>query len=141
VHGELADGVAAVSDGYYMLTLPGMLPLSMNERERAHYRTRMKELDDIELEFARQATGLRIPPADGKRAVRVTIHKSKRSRRTDDPANRDSRAKSILDALVRTGLLVDDDDRHLDWLHVHEGERLDTKVTIVELWDVEWSVA
>ena len=114
------------------LTIP-VLPLSMNERERTHWAIRSRELAQITTAIHYLAAEQRIPKAKGRRSVLVTIHKSLRSRVTDDPANRDSRAKSILDAMVATGLLVDDDDTHLEWLGVVEGERLRAKQTVVTI--------
>lgn len=119
----------------WSLTLP-MIPDSMNVRERRHFRARSKELEQITTAIGTLASEQGIPHARGRRAVTVTIHKGKRSRVTDDPANRDSRAKSLLDAMVKLGLLVDDSDKWLDWGHVHEGERLDEKCTVIELRDV-----
>lgn len=117
-----------------MLTLP-LLPMSMNERERCSFWKRKKELDAITEQVAWRARKQRIPQAATRRGVRVTIHKSLRSRRTDDPANRDSRAKSVLDALVNVGVLRDDDDVWLDWHGVVEGERVKVKQTVIEVWD------
>lgn len=119
----------------WTITLP-MIPESMNARERSSFWVRKKELEQITTAIGTLASEQRIPAAQGRRAVRVTIHKGKRSRVTDDPANRDSRAKSLLDALVKLGLLVDDSDKWLDWHHVHEGERRDEKFTVIELEDV-----
>ena len=114
------------------LTLP-MLPASMNARERSSFWVRKKELEQITHAISVLAFEQKIPPALGRRVVKVTIHKSMRSRVTDDPANRDSRAKSILDAMVKTGLLIDDSDKWLEWRGVHEGERREAKQTIIEL--------
>lgn len=112
------------------------LPASMNERERTSHWTRRRELQEITDELGYLALAQKIPAATGRRSVRIIMHKSLRSRKRDDPANRDSRAKSILDALVKLGLLIDDDDRHLEWLGVHEGDRAQTKHTRVLLGDV-----
>ena len=119
----------------WTITLP-MIPESMNSRERSSFWARKKELEQITNAMEVLAIEAGIPSASGRRAVKVTIHKGKRSRVTDDPANRDSRAKSVLDAMVSLGLLVDDSDKWLDWEHVHEGERRDEKTTIIELRDV-----
>lgn len=113
-----------------------MLPMSMNQRERVSYWTRKRELDQTASALHYLAVEAGIPPATGRREVTVTIHKSMRSRRADDPANRDSRAKAPLDALVRCGLLVDDSDEWLAWGGVIEGEKrklVETVITIREL--------
>jgi hypothetical protein len=117
----------------WTLTLDGRLPASMNERERSSYWTRHRELQQITDELGWDARRQNIPTAAGKRWVRITLHKSTKSRKRDDPANRDSRAKSCLDALVKLGLLIDDDDSHLEWLGVHEGDRTPTKHTLIDL--------
>jgi len=119
----------------WTIELHGRLPASMNERERSSHWTRHRELQDITNEILLLAKASKIPNATGKRWVRITIHKGLRSRVTDDPANRDSRAKSILDAMVKAGLLNDDSDKWLEWRHVHEGERLPIKKTVIELGD------
>jgi hypothetical protein len=119
----------------WTLTMTGRLPDSMNVRERKSHWVRRRELQEITNELGYLALAAKIPVASGKRWVRITLHKSLRSRVTDDPANRDSRAKSVLDALVKLGLLIDDDDRHLLWLGVHEGEKRAVKATVIELGD------
>jgi Holliday junction resolvase RusA-like endonuclease len=121
----------------WTLTLDGRLPASMNERERTSHWIRRRELEEITTELGWQVRQQKIPAATGRRFVRVTLHKSLRSRRRDDPANRDSRAKSILDALVKLGVLVDDDDTHLIWVGVVEGEKRAHKQTVIEVGDAE----
>lgn len=107
----------------------------MNIRERSSHWKRRKELEEITVAIGAEAARQRIPAAQGRRSVRVTIHKGLRSRKRDDPANRDSRAKSPLDALVKLGLLQDDDDTHLMWRGVFEGERRVEKSTVIEIED------
>lgn len=121
--------------------MEGRLPASMNERERAHWATRSRELNDITRELGYLALEQGVPQATTRRFVRVTIHKSLRSRVTDDPANRDSRAKAVLDALVKLGYLRDDSDAWLDWGGVVEGERRHVKATIVTIRDMPIGVA
>lgn len=116
----------------WTLTLP-MLPAAMNVRERSSHWVRRKELEQITRAIEVLAGEAGIPNAEGRRRVDVTIHKGKRSRVRDDPANRDSRAKSLLDALVNLGLLVDDNDEWLEWGHVVEGERLPEKLTVIRI--------
>jgi len=121
----------------WLLTMMGRLPASMNERERTHWASKRRELQEITNELGMLGMAAKIPVAQGKRWVRITLHKSLRSRVTDDPANRDSRAKSCLDALVRLGYLKDDDDTHLLWMGVHEGERRKVKATIIEIGECQ----
>ena len=116
----------------WTITLP-MLPDSMNVRERSSHWVRRRELEQITTAIHYLAHEADIPPATDRRSVLVTIHQSMRSRVTDDPANRDSRAKSILDACVKTGLLVDDSERWLDWLGVVEGEKRAAKETVITI--------
>lgn len=124
----------------YSYTLP-MLPDSMNVRERKHWRTRSRELEQITTATKYLAFEAGIPPARTKRRVVVTIHKSTRSRVTDDPSNRDSRAKSVLDAMVHCGLLIDDSDKWLEWGGVKEGARMPQVCTVVTIQDVPEAVA
>lgn len=107
--------------------------MSMNQRERCSHWKRHRELGEITTELKYLAAAQKVPRAVSRRSVRVTIHKTTRSRVRDDPANRDSRAKSILDALTTLGLLIDDNDTHLDWQGVIEGERLPTLTTVVQI--------
>lgn len=115
--------------------MQGRLPMSMNERERAHYWRRHRELEQITTDLMWLAREQKIPPATTRRGVQVTIHKSTRSRVRDDPANRDSRAKAILDALTRLHLLKDDNDTWLDWHGVIEGDKHPIKHTVVTIWN------
>ncbi len=114
-----------------------MLPASMNARERSSFWARKKELDEITQVVDVLSRVAKIPVATSRRRVTITIHKSKRSRVRDDPANRDSRAKAPLDALVRLGLLVDDSEKWLDWGGVVEGEKRVEKETVIEIEDCE----
>lgn len=120
----------------WSMTLP-MLPMSLNKRERAHYWQRKKELAEVTEQLGWLAKEACVTPATGRRAVRITIHKSLRSRVTDDPANRDVRSKAVLDALVNLGFLLGDSDRELDWHGVHEGDRRKVECTVIDLWEVE----
>lgn len=110
------------------------IPLSMNQRERSHYMTRKKELDLITQEVALAKVAKRIPDAKLPRHVMVEIVKGPRSRKRDDPGNRDARAKSIYDALVNTNLLVDDDDEWMthDPVRESKGDRPHTIIRIME---------
>lgn len=73
-----------------------------------------------------------IPPATGKRRVAITLHGWLKGRLPD----RDGWDKLTLDALVRSGLLIDDGP---DWL---EGRmevryvRSENKLTVITLEDV-----
>lgn len=121
----------------WTLTLP-MLPMSMNQWGNAHWAVRKREADQITSAIGWLVKEQNIPPALGRRHVTVTIHKSLRSRVTDDPSNRDGRSKAVLDALKKTGCIIDDSDKWLDWRGVVEGEKrkqVETVITIRELDD------
>lgn len=120
----------------WRLVMQGRLPMSMNERERCSHWKRRSELLHITEELMWLAREQRVPRAVGRRSVQVVLHKSLRSRVTDDPANRDSRAKSVLDALTRLGLLVDDNDAWLVWRGVVEGDKRRVKCTEVVIGEV-----
>lgn len=107
--------------------------MSMNQRERTSHWTRHRELVELTTELKYLALEQKIPQATTRRSVKVTIHKTTRSRVRDDPANRDSRAKSILDALTTLGLLVDDNDQWLNWQGVEEGKRLPELATVITI--------
>lgn len=124
------------TDGPWTIELP-YLPLSMNRRERVSHWIRLRELKEITNEITVLARHQRIPKVTGRRRVEITIHKSLRSRVTDDPSNRDSRSKACLDAMVHAGLLKDDSDKWLEWGHVREGEREKTPRTVIVLRDCE----
>ena len=79
-----------------------------------------------------------VPKAVGRRSVEILIVKGKSSRRRDDPANRCGRSKSLLDALVKLGMLVDDDDVWLDYAPVKEiREKLDYGYTRIKLEETD----
>jgi len=120
----------------WVLTITGRIPMSMNQRERCSHWYRNRERAELTTLLKYLALAERVPQASGRRSVRVTIHKTMRSRVKDDPANRDSRAKSILDALTSLGLLVDDNEKWLDWRGVVEGERQKELATVVEIREV-----
>lgn len=117
----------------WTLTIHGRIPMSMNQRERCSYWKRHKELQQLTEDLKYLAAEQKIPRATTRRSVRVTIHKSMRSRVKDDPANRDSRAKSVLDALAKLGLLIDDNDTHLNWQGVTEGKREPIPATVITI--------
>ncbi len=121
----------------WTLTLDGWLPMSMNERERAHWSKRKKELRRIVAEFGWQQIQQRIRAARGPRRVAITVVKSKRSTRRDDPGNLHARAKSVLDALVFLRLLRDDDDANLQLAVVEQDEREAKPCVRVTLEDID----
>ena len=117
----------------WTIELPGVLPASMNVRERQSHWVRKKELDGLIVIIGALGKAMEIPPATGRRSVTITIHKTQRSRTLDDPANLPSRAKSVLDAMTRTGLLKDDNVEWLEWGGVVEGPKMERVMTVIEL--------
>lgn len=108
-------------------------PTSVNRLMNVHWALRNKmKIEDAETV---KLTGLSkdIKPAKGKRIVRVTIILSNRQKRTPDD---DNLRKSLLDALVKAGYLVDDSPK---WCEVLPFTFLrgPQKATIIELEDVE----
>lgn len=113
------------------------LPMSQNVRERKSHWARSAELKTITSEIGWLAKVAKIPTATTRRRVEITIHKTKRSRVLDDAANLPSRAKAPLDALVRLGLLLDDNAAGLEWAGVIEGEKRDTEQTVIRISDIK----
>lgn len=104
-----------------MVPLPGggwhaVVPLrcvpSANTTTREHWRARARRVDEIAtvLGMLRLADGRGIPPLPRAR-LRLALHF--RDRRRRDPQNYLGGAKQLVDALVRIGVLVDDDAEHL----------------------------
>ena len=135
----------------WTITLP-LLPISMNRRERVTWQTRHAERLRIEqfvwaLGNAARMPRLTVEVPNGRRTERrvlieqrraVSVHLVKPMRgQPDDPANRDSRAKSVLDALVRCGYLIDDSDPWLDWQGVTETRSTDGPATIITITESE----
>ncbi len=91
--------------------------------------TKLKRRDRIIIAEAAALAG--IPPATGKRAVRLTVVLSAGQRGADT----DAYWKSLLDALVRCGMLVDDSRQHVELLPV-EFARGESRRMFVELYDL-----
>ncbi len=125
----------------WMIELANTLPMSMNERERAHWRTRARELFNITDAITWLALAQRIPKATGPRSVRVEIVKGPNSHHRDDPGNLPARAKSILDALVSLDYLAGDNDRWLTGLEVVESRSLQGPMVRVTIADVHSDVS
>jgi Holliday junction resolvase RusA-like endonuclease len=116
----------------HVITLEGALPPSMNELLRMHWSKARKIGKTYEALIAYQG-GARIPRAEPgeKRSVRIDLFKGTRGK-PDDPSNLDGRAKLILDAMKRLGLIHDDDAEHCELViveHMKSSERL-TRIKI-----------
>lgn len=99
-----AAGREATAPGRWVLEIPGFHPCRLNQLIGRHFAVvaRLKRRDrDVIAFWARRAC---VPPAAGKRRVRLTITLGPRQR-AGDP---DSMWKSLLDACVHCGLLKDD---------------------------------
>jgi hypothetical protein len=93
----------------HRIVVPGWHPTTLNEL-LGHWRKRhrLKKADrDLIAVYARLAL---IPPAAGKRRVSLVLTLA-RGQRAGDP---DSYWKSVLDALVQCGLLVDDNRQSVE---------------------------
>lgn len=116
----------------YTLTLPSYTPTSTNALMRSvRARIRLKKSDrEIICHYAREQG---LPLAMCKRRVSVAITLGKGQRQMDP----DNVLKSLLDALVCAGLLVDDGPRWVQLGEVtwHRGERK-TVITLEDIYEV-----
>lgn len=93
----------------HMISVPDWLPATLNEFMRQHWAVRRKTLSVAANLIAAYARLAGVPQASGRRRVTLTFFcRGGRGRKSGDP---DARLKVCLDALVRAGMLVDDDDR------------------------------
>lgn len=112
----------------WSLTIPDFLPCTANQLlARVGSRPRLKRGDRDLIAWY----GAWIPRATGKRRVSVVFCYPPRQRMRDC----DAMHKSLLDALVKTGLLVDD---HPKWCELGpwSSERGERRQTMVMLEDV-----
>lgn len=94
----------------YTLKIGNWHPARLNQWDGCHWskRAKLKRVDrDI---VALNAHAFGIPKATGKRRVSLTLTLAPRQR-AGDP---DAYWKSLLDALVHAGLLVDDNRQHVE---------------------------
>jgi Holliday junction resolvase RusA-like endonuclease len=115
----------------HVLEIPGWLPCRLNQL-LGHWSTRhrLKKIDRATVGlYARMA---RIPHAKGKRRVSLVLTLAPRQRAADP----DAWWKSLLDALVQAGLLVDDNRQgcELGSVTFRRGRE---KATTIILEDVE----
>jgi hypothetical protein len=113
------------------LLIPHWHPIRLNQIVGGHWARghRLKRVDR-ELVAAYAAGGA--SPAIGPRRVRLTIVLGPRQRAADP----DAYWKSLLDALVHAGLLLDDNRQNceLEPVRFERGERMGT---VIELFDLE----
>ena len=126
---EGLEAALAGSGVVWRVTIPNWLPISVNALLRLHWskRSRAKRADAAVV--AAHCNAACVPGAPGKRRVRVLYRQ--RKGRLSDP---DNRWKSLLDALVVCGRLVDDSPVwcELGGVVVERGAML----TVIELEDI-----
>ena len=115
----------------YTLNL-SYLPCSLNRLMRMSWVVRRKILFNEASEVRIAAFQQDIPRATGKRRVSVVLVLGPHNRQRDG----DNCLKSLLDALVKAGLLVDDSPQWCDWMPP-VFERGPKAATRVMLEDVE----
>lgn len=95
----------------HVLKIDHWAPTPLNKLLNAHWaeRNRMKRADHDMVYYA--AKEANIPKATGKRRVMLTIILKPRQRATDP----DSPQKSLGDALVKAGLLLNDSHLWVEW--------------------------
>lgn len=111
-------------------TVP-IVPMTNNQRERAHWSTLKKEKDDWTLLIPLCAEANRQQEGE-RRMVEIVFCKTKGPE--SDPDNLHARCKSILDALVRRGWMIDDSPKYID-LRVSETTRARRTATVIAVSD------
>jgi len=123
---------ATPEPGRFVMTIEKYQPVMLNQMMGKHpmkiHRLKQIDKDTIAAEAVRQ----QIPKAYYKRRVLLRVILSPSQKRMPDP---DAFDKSLLDALVSCGLLVDDSKK---WLEMPEPEyeRGKDKATIITLEDI-----
>lgn len=92
----------------------------LNSNQRPHWAKRAKITKTWRQAAGMVARASRADPFVGRVAVTVTFHKARGGRW--DPANLYPVAKACLDGIVDSGLLVDDDARHVVGPDMRAGE-------------------
>lgn len=129
VAGAVADAPSV--GGLWMFRIDGFHPVLLNKLLGVHWAAagRLKKADrEI---IAHYASAVGVPRATGKRQVTLRIVLAKGQRGGDG----DAYYKSALDALVKAGLLVDDNRQWAELMPV-EYERAAKKATVITLEEV-----
>lgn len=116
----------------YRVEIPGWHPARLNQLlDRCWQRAYRRKKADLKVVAAYVRVVQRVPKAAGKRRVSLTIRLGPRQR-AGDP---DAYWKSLLDALVGCGLLVDDSRQWVELAPVsfERGERAATVLVIEDL--------
>jgi hypothetical protein len=107
-------------------TIP-IVPMTNNQRERAHWAKLAKEKDDWTLLIPLCAEANRQQEGE-RRMVEIVFCKTRGPESDSD--NLHARCKSILDALVRRGWMIDDSPKYID-LRVSETTRAASTQTVI----------
>lgn len=118
--------------GVYFLRIPRWQPERLNRLIGCHWATKHRRKRADREMVAGYALAQQIPRAEGKRRVSLVVTLGPRQRGFDP----DSPWKSLLDALVACGLLVDDSGRWVEAGAV-TFERGRERGTLIILEDVE----
>lgn len=113
-------------------TIP-LVPMTANERERAHWRKLKREKDEWTLLIPLASVKNKQTRNDPQRLVEVVFCKTRGPE--SDPDGLPYRCKSIMDALVRRGWLFDDSPRYAR-LIVREETRAPQKQTTIAVTEI-----
>lgn len=117
------------------LLIPLEVP-SQNTRDKWHWSKRSRETKAWERYIRAYIRPGDLDKATGKRLVTIRAYRRQRCR---DAANLVGGCKGLIDALVRVGLLIDDDRAHAEFTYAEEVaskspmKRASTKIEIEDL--------
>ena len=115
-----------------------LLPMSRNERDRAHWAKRRKELEDWCYLIPMAHAPNKHMKGEPKRMVEILFCKKRGP--MSDPDNLVGRVKVILDALQRRGWLYDDNPTYCQ-LEVREDNRADNTQTVIAVSEIQSEAA
>lgn len=118
------------------LTISFEVP-SQNRTERRHWSTRAKERRDLNWMIAAALPRGGCQHDGRRRRIQILAY---RRRRITDQANLVGGCKTLVDALVATGVIVDDSEQWVD-LHYEQGlyrtAGYDRPTTVIRIYDIE----
>ena len=114
----------------YVITIPDWNPTPLNKLLGHWAKAARKKKADARMVWA-YAVSAHVPKAAGKRSVELTITLAPRQRAFDP----DAPWKGLLDALVRCGLLTDDNRQGVELMPIkyERGERKATRIILKDL--------